>query len=175
MTNPPDLAGVHEPTVETIQLVCDRLADLGLAVGPDVARDLVRAILMAEAPRLDARVRDALGTSLETIRIAAQSAVGLLAATTPVAGAIAPPAGVTAPARRPERTAPPDRAAAPASTSPPARTAPPVDNPRPIARRGLTGGRQEEVPPGPVPPPTRGPDTPDEGVSRPVFKRPRGR
>jgi hypothetical protein len=144
MTNPPDLAGVHEPTVETIQLVCDRLADLGLAVGPDVARDLVRAILMAEAPRLDARVRDALGTSLETIRVAAQSAIGLLAATAPVAGATAPAAaGVTPPAQRPERTAAPDRTAAAAPT--------------------------------PAPPPARGPDTPDEGVSRPVFKRPRGR
>jgi hypothetical protein len=175
MTNPPDLAGVHEPTVETIQLVCDRLADLGLAVGPDAARDLVRAILMAEAPRLDARVRDAIGTSLETIRVAAQSAIGLLAATAPVAGATAPAAGVTPPAQRPERTAAPDRAAAAAPTSPPAHTAPPVDNPRPIARRGLAGGRQEAVPPAPASPPARGPDTPDEGVSRPVFKRPRGR
>ncbi len=62
-------------------MVCDRLAELGLAVGPDTARALLREILAAEAPRVDARLRDALDTSLQTIRIATQSAMGLLATT----------------------------------------------------------------------------------------------
>jgi hypothetical protein len=71
----------HEPSLQTVEMVCDRLAELGLAVGPDTARALIREVLMAETPRVDARLRDALDTTLQTIRIAAQSAMGLLATT----------------------------------------------------------------------------------------------
>ncbi len=71
----------HEPSLQTVEMVCDRLAELGLAVGPDTARALIREVLTAEAPRVDARLRDALDTTLQTIRIAAQSAMGLLATT----------------------------------------------------------------------------------------------
>ena len=71
----------HEPSLQTVEMVCDRLAELGLAVGPDTARALVREVLASEAPRVDARLRDALDTTLQTIRIAAQSAMGLLATT----------------------------------------------------------------------------------------------
>jgi hypothetical protein len=70
-----------EPSLQTIEILCDRLAEMGLAVGPDTARALLREILAAEAPRMDARLRDALDTTLQTIRIAAQSAMGLLATT----------------------------------------------------------------------------------------------
>ncbi|MBA3316633.1 MAG: hypothetical protein H0T50_00880 [Gemmatimonadales bacterium] len=71
----------HEPSLQTVEMMCDRLAELGLAVGPDTARALIREVLAAEAPRVDARLRDALDTTLQTIRIAAQSAMGLLATT----------------------------------------------------------------------------------------------
>jgi hypothetical protein len=71
----------HEPSLQTVEMVCDRLAELGLAVGPDTARALIREVLTMEAPRVDARLRDALDTALQTIRIAAQSAMGLLATT----------------------------------------------------------------------------------------------
>ena len=71
----------HEPSLQTVEMLCDRLAELGLAVGPDTARALIREVLAAEAPRVDARLRDALDTTLQTIRIAAQSAMGLLATT----------------------------------------------------------------------------------------------
>ena len=71
----------HEPSLQTVEMVCDRLAELGLAVGPDTARALIREVLTTEAPRVDARLRDALDTTLQTIRIAAQSAMGLLATT----------------------------------------------------------------------------------------------
>lgn len=72
-----------EPSLHTVEMVCDRLAELGLAVGPDTARELVRAVLAAEAPRVDARLREALDTALQTIRVAAQAAMGVLATTTP--------------------------------------------------------------------------------------------
>lgn len=78
-TNP---IGGHEPGLQTVEMVCDRLAELGLAIGPDTARALIREVLASEAPRVDARLRDALDTSLQTIRIATQSAMGLLATTT---------------------------------------------------------------------------------------------
>ncbi len=75
----------HEPSLHTIEMVCDRLGEMGLAVGPDTARDLVRAVLAAEAPRVDARLREVLDTALETIRVAAQAAMGVLATTSPAA------------------------------------------------------------------------------------------
>ena len=81
---PPSLAA-HEPGLHTVEMVCDRLGELGLAVGPDTARELVRAVLAAEAPRVDARLREALDTALETIRTAAQAAMGVLKTTSPAA------------------------------------------------------------------------------------------
>jgi hypothetical protein len=71
--------GGFEPSVRTVEMVCDRLAELGLAVGADTARALVRDVLAAEGPRIDARLRESLETALQTIKIAAQSAMGLLA------------------------------------------------------------------------------------------------
>ncbi|HUF36770.1 MAG TPA: hypothetical protein VMN37_12520, partial [Gemmatimonadales bacterium] len=76
------LAG-HEPGLHTVEMVCDRLAELGVAVGPETARELVREVLAAEAPRVDARLREALDTALETIRVAAQAAMGVLKTTSP--------------------------------------------------------------------------------------------
>jgi hypothetical protein len=146
----------HEPTVETIELLCDRLADLGLAIGPDVARDLVQTILAAEAPRLDARLRETLSTSLDTIRTAAQSAIGALTA------AAAEPPSPLAPTKAP--ASPP----APKVAAPAAPVSPPVESRRPIARRGAGQESRDAFPP---PPPD---DFSDEGA-RPVFKRPRGR
>lgn len=78
----PSLAA-HEPSLHTVEMVVERLAELGAAVGPDTARELVRAVLTAEAPRVDARLREALDTALETIRVAAQAAMGVLATTSP--------------------------------------------------------------------------------------------
>ena len=73
--------GGFEPSVKTVEMVCDRLAELGLAIGPDTARTLARDVLAAEGPRIDARLREAVDTALQTIKVAAQSAMGLLAAT----------------------------------------------------------------------------------------------
>ena len=96
----------HEPSLETVEQLCERLAELGLAVGTDTARDLARAVLMMEAPRVDTRVREALDTALQTIRIAAQSAMGVLAATAPAEETPAPPAPEpAAPPKAPPRTA----------------------------------------------------------------------
>ncbi len=77
------LAG-FQPSIQTVELVCERLGELGYPIGADTARELLRAIFANEAPRLDARLRDALSTSLETIRTAAQSAIGVLGSTAPV-------------------------------------------------------------------------------------------
>ena len=148
---PAGLAG-HEPSLHTIEMVCDRLAELGVAVGPDTARELVRAVLAAEAPRVDARLREALDTALETIRVAAQAAMGVLKTTSPATP-------------RP-RPAP----AAPVAAQPPRRVAPPPAA-EPEARRS--------APPPPSEAPRREPPRPrndlDDEEPRPVFRRPRGR
>jgi hypothetical protein len=102
----PSLAG-HEPGIHTIEMVCDRLAELGVAVGPDTARELVRAVLAAEAPRVDARLREVLDTALETIRVAAQAAMGVLATTSPTRPAQSPAAPPAPPASPPRRSSKP--------------------------------------------------------------------
>jgi hypothetical protein len=80
-----DIAAVladYEPDLGTVELVCERLGEIGHQIGPDTARALVRAIVQREALRVDARMREAIETSLQTIKVAAQSAIGVLAATT---------------------------------------------------------------------------------------------
>jgi hypothetical protein len=106
----------YEADVRTIEMVCDRLADLGLAIGPDTARELIRAIIASERPRIETRVRETLETALRTIRVATQSALGVLATTTP----------------EPEQPAVPERRPAPPRPAPQARRTPPTGQPRPV-------------------------------------------
>jgi hypothetical protein len=147
----------HEPSLHTVEMVCDRLAELGLQVGPDTARELVRAVLAAEAPRVDARLREALDTTLQTIRVAAQAAMGVLATTTP------------ADPRRP----PPPAKSEPAAAAPP-RPQPPASAPVPPRRPGGRISQPRRAEPEPPPPPRR-PRDDDDLERRPVFRRPRGR
>jgi hypothetical protein len=140
----------HEPSLQTVEKVCDRLAELGLAVGPDTARALIREVLTMEAPRVDARLRDALDTALQTIRIAAQSAMGLLATTASEGRPKepAPPEQLHV-SRRP----PPQQPAAP----PPRKAPPPPEQKKPEPRQ--SGPRRPRI------------DL-DEDERRPVFRRP---
>jgi hypothetical protein len=116
MTDISAMLADYEPDLETVELVCERLGEIGHQIGPDTARSLVRAIVQREALRVDARMREAIETSLQTIKVAAQSAIGVLAATTPVerplaAEKAAPPApALTSSGRRPiaKRKPPPE-------------------------------------------------------------------
>jgi hypothetical protein len=140
----------HEPSLQTVEMVCDRLAELGLAVGPDTARALIREVLTAEAPRVDARLREALDTALQTIRIAAQSAMGLLA--------------TTASDARPKEPAPPEQLHV-------SRRPPPQQPAAPAPRKAPPPPEQKKAEPrqsGPRPPRI---DL-DEDERRPVFRRP---
>ena len=138
-----------EPSLQTVEMLCDRLAELGLAVGPDTARTLLREVLAAEAPRVDARLRDALDTTLQTIRIAAQSAMGLLATTASEGRSKEPaPAEQLHVSRRP-----PQQAAAPPRRVPP----PPPEPKEPEPRK--SGPRRPRV-------------ELDDEERRPVFRRP---
>jgi hypothetical protein len=107
MTDISAMLADYEPDLGTIELVCERLGEIGHQIGPDTARSLVRAIVQREALRVDARMREAIEISLQTIKVAAQSAIGVLAATTPVEQPPAtekasPPApAVTSSGRRP--------------------------------------------------------------------------
>ena len=140
----------HEPSLQTVEMLCDRLAELGLAVGPDTARALIREVLTMEAPRVDARLRDALDTALQTIRIAAQSAMGLLA--------------TTASEGRPKEPAPPEQLHVSRRPPPPQPAAPPPRKAPPPPEQKKAEPRQS------------GPRRPrielDEDERRPVFRRP---
>jgi hypothetical protein len=144
---PPPAAAAHEPDLRTVELLCERLGELGLPIGPDTARDILRAVLALEATRMDAHVREALQTSIDTIRVAAQAADGVLASTAPVptrAEPRAPPKPVLDPAPRRATPAPAPR---------------PAPGRRPPVKRNSDGDDR---------------DDPD-AEKRPVFRRPRGR
>ena len=144
---PPPPAPIHEPSLETVELLCERLGELGLPVGVDTAREILRAVLAIEAPRMDARVREALQISIETVRVAAQSALGVLNSTTSVSSRSPEPA-----------TNKPVLDPAPRRTTPAATPAPrPAPNRRPVAKRN--SGDHDEL----------------GGEARPVIRRPRGR
>ena len=51
---PPPPVPIHEPSLETVELLCERLGELGLPVGVDTAREILRAVLAIESPRMDA-------------------------------------------------------------------------------------------------------------------------
>jgi len=149
--------GAYEPSVRTVEMVCDRLAELGLAIGPDTARALVREVLAAEGPRIDARLRESIDTALQTIKVAAQSAMGLLATSGGEARAKEPP---PAPeqlhvSRRPPAPAPAPQAPQPAARKP--APAPPAEPKRSEPRQ--SGPRRPKV------------DFEDE-ERRPMFRRP---
>ena len=142
---PPPPAPIHEPSLQTVELLCERLGELGLPVGVDTARQILRAVLAIESPRMDARVREALQISLETVRVAAQSALGVLNSTTPVPSRAQPPA-----ASKPVLDPAPRRAS-------PTATPRPAPNRRPVVKRDSAD--DDEL----------------EGEARPVIRRPRGR
>jgi type IV secretory pathway VirB10-like protein len=145
--------GAHEPSVQTVEMVCDRLAELGLAVGADTARALVREVLAAEGPRIDARLRESLETALQTIKVAAQSAMGLLATGGAQARAKEPPT--------PEQLHVSRRPPAPQAAQPPARKPappPPPSEPKHSEKRP-SGPRRPRV------------DF-EEEERRPMFRRP---
>jgi hypothetical protein len=151
------LAG-FQPSIQTVELLCDRLGELGYPVGSETARELLRAIFASEAPRLDARLRDALNTSLETIRVAAQSALGVLGSTAPVT-----------PAPRPLPSM---------ENASPSRAARKTPGGARVARN--SGGRQKQDEAVEDSSPRRGQanrgrDELEGGERRPVFRRPRGR
>ncbi len=70
----PTPAEDHEPGLSAVELLCERLGEIGMPIGAATAREILRAVLALEAPRMEAHIREALQTSLDTIRIAAQSA-----------------------------------------------------------------------------------------------------
>jgi hypothetical protein len=125
--------GAYEPSVRTVEMVCDRLAELGLAIGPDTARALVREVLAAEGPRIDARLRESIDTALQTIKVAAQSAMGLLATSGGEARAKEPPPApeqLHVSRRPPAPQAPQPAARKPASPAEPKGSEPRQSGPR---------------------------------------------
>lgn len=138
----------HEPSLRAVELLCERLGEMDLPIGAQAAREILRAVLALEAPRMESHVREALLTSIETIRVAAQSADGVLASTVPVQTR-PKPRGNPEPVLDP----PPRRAA---SQPAPQRQTPPR---RPSARRGQDADGDDDL----------------NGEKRPVFRRPRGR
>ena len=134
-TPPPAAAGAHEPGARHDRAAVRALwANWAFPIGPDTAREILRAVLALEATRMDAGVREALQTSIDTIRVAAQSANGVLASTVAVrsrpaahhtqAGArsAACPAGDADRRPAPKRNPDPDTGDEPDGNEPPAAT-----------------------------------------------------
>jgi hypothetical protein len=134
----------HEPGLSAVELLCERLGEIGLPIGAGTAREILRAVLALEAPRMEAHIHEALQTSLDTIRTAAQSASGVLASTEPVR-------------TRPEPKEPPKPV-----LDPPPRRATSTPTPKPGANRRPAKRNSDP-----------GLDDGLEGEKRPVFRRPR--
>lgn len=107
MKNETQARDAYEADVRTVEMLCDRLADLGLAVGAETARELIRAIVAAERPRVEARVREQLETALRTIRVATQSALGVVATIAPEEQPPLPERKPAPPRPTPSRRTPP--------------------------------------------------------------------
>ena len=152
----------HEPALRTIEMVCERLGELGLPVGPDTARELLLAILEMEAPRLEAHVRDALETSLETIRVATQSAMGVLKSTERLPPRPVPPAPPKPVLDPPHNRKTPSHGVRVAAAR----------NPVPKRKAGEQSGERPQPQSAP-PEPRRTRDEFDPDENRPVFRRPR--
>ena len=148
--------GGYEPSLQTVEMLCDRLAELGLAVGPEQARALAREVMASEAPRVDARLRDALYTALQTIRVAAQSGMGMLATAASDNKEAAPLEQLHVSRRPPAQQQPP---AAPAAQRSPQRP-PEPRHPEPRAEPKRPSG------------PRRPKFEIDEDERRPMFRRP---
>lgn len=153
-----------EPSLQTVEMVCERLGELDLPIGPDTARELVRAILALEGTRVEAHIKEALERSLETIRIATQSALGVLASTERLPHAEVPPTPPT-PVLDPPYT----------RKSPSHGVRGPARNPVPKRKSGeVSGERHRAQPPTPqTVEPRRPRDEFGPESSRPVFRRPR--
>jgi hypothetical protein len=151
--------GAYEPSVRTVEMICDRLAELGLAIGADTARALVREVLAAEGPRIDARLRESLDTALQTIKVAAQSAMGLLATSSGEARAKEPS---PAPDQLHVSRRPPAPQAAPAAARKPA------PHPPPSEPKHSEPKHSEKRPSGPRRPRVEF----EEEERRPMFRRP---
>lgn len=150
----------HEPSLETIEMVCERLGEQGMPIGPDTARDLARAVLEMEAPRMEAHVRDAIETSLDTIRIATQSALGVLVSTERLTVQVTPPGPPKPVLDPPYNRRTPAHGVRPAG----------IRNPLPKRKSGEQSG-ERSLPPDPRP----GREDLGGNEQRPVFRRPRGR
>jgi hypothetical protein len=145
-TTPSPARVPHEPDLRSVELLCERLGEMELPIGAEAARGVLREVLALEAPRMEAAVREALQTSIDTIRVAAQSASGVLSSVAPV------------------QTRPKPRAPEPVLDPAPRRPAS-SPTPRPAPARRSAPRRQPE---------SDGGDDPG-GERRPVFRRPRGR
>jgi hypothetical protein len=155
----------HEPSLQTVEMVCEHLGELGLPVGPDTARELVRAILELEGTRVEAHVKDALERSLETIRIATQSALGVLASTERLPRPEVPPTPPTPVLDPPYTRKTPSHGVRGAA----------VRNPVSKRKSGEVSGERQRAqpPPSHTVEPRRPRDEFGPESSRPVFRRPR--
>ena len=67
----------YQPTSRGVEVLRERLLQMGVSISEPTARRLLEAVLAIEGPRLESQSR-ALQTSLETIRQAAQDALNAL-------------------------------------------------------------------------------------------------
>jgi hypothetical protein len=74
----PDPLTTYTPSPKAVEILCERLQRMGVAMSEPAARLILEAILAVEGPRLHARAQTNLQSSLETIRRAAETALGAL-------------------------------------------------------------------------------------------------
>jgi hypothetical protein len=68
----------YRPSPKAVEILCDRLQQMGVSISESAARRLLESVLAIEGPRLDAQARSTLEASVETIRRAAEDALNAL-------------------------------------------------------------------------------------------------
>jgi hypothetical protein len=68
----------YRPSPKAVEILCDRLQQMGVSISESAARRLLESVLAIEGPRLDAQARSTLESSVETIRRAAEDALNAL-------------------------------------------------------------------------------------------------
>jgi hypothetical protein len=76
MSTHPDLK--YHPSPKAVEVLCERLQQMGVSISESSARKLLESVLAAEGPQLDAQVRATLEGSIESVRRAAEEALNAL-------------------------------------------------------------------------------------------------
>jgi type IV secretory pathway VirB10-like protein len=74
----PETEPRYRPSPKAVEILCERLQQMGVSISESAARRLLETVLAIEGPRLDSQAHHTLQASIESIRRAAEDALNTL-------------------------------------------------------------------------------------------------